>query len=170
MVGIIWKYMASRFSAFPKLTLQHALLKKTTVNAFVIVLVQGTRQMLKHVGASLSYNKHISRMHNTDLLTAWIQMDSSWWNHLFVIRGQHLATSVLIYNRHWKLVWAVTIHKAQGLILNKLCVELARRNFPPASHLLWSPSGQCVWRAIENKRKSHWMSQKQLYSIIIVHL
>ena len=29
--------------------------------------------MLKHVGASLSYNKCISRMHNTDLLTAWIQ-------------------------------------------------------------------------------------------------
>ena len=37
----------------------------------------GHRQMLKHVGASLSYNKCISCMCKTDLLTTWIQMNSS---------------------------------------------------------------------------------------------
>ena len=57
-----------------------------------------------------------------------------------------------------ELACAVTIHKVQGLTLNKLCVELARRNLPLASHLLWSLSGQSVWGAIENKRKSHCMS------------
>ena len=42
--------------------------------------------------------------------------------HLFVIHGQHLAP-VFLSTTAIELVWAVTIHKAQGFTLNELCVE-----------------------------------------------
>ena len=63
-----------------------------------------------------------------------------------------------------ELVWAVTIHKAQGLTLNKLCVEGIFHRPHICCDLL--RLANLCGEPFNNKRKSHCMSQKQLYSII----
>ena len=80
--------------------------------------------------------------------------------YLFVVHGNQCSCLQLPL----KLAWTVTIHKAQGLTLNKHCVELTRRNFLPTT--IFSVWPICVESHLI-RGKSHCTSQKQLFHSII---
>jgi ATP-dependent exoDNAse (exonuclease V) alpha subunit len=53
----------------------------------------------------------------------WIGIDPSWENRL----GQSLSQTQIPLT----LAWAITIHKSQGLTLNKVVINLHEKDFSP---------------------------------------